>query len=131
MCTRTSKNYTKRLNTDLAYAAAFIDGEGYIEYTRRPKKNGLGKVYNTICIRIEVCNTDHDIIRWLRDTFKQGYLVKIKPRKTKAGNLSRPVLRWQLTHNKVYEVLKQIFPYMKEKNKKEKARQILKFYEER
>ena len=127
---RTSKNYTKKLNTDLAYAAAFIDGEGYIEYTRRPKKNGLGKVYNTICIRIEVCNTDHGIIRWLRDTFKQGYLVKIKPRKTKTG-MSRPVLRWQLTHNKVYEVLKQIFPYMKEKNKKEKARQILKFYEER
>ena len=125
---RTSKNYTKKLNTDLAYAAAFIDGEGYIEYTRRPKKNGLGKVYNTICIRIEVCNTDHGIIRWLRDTFKQGYLVKIKPRKTKTG-MSRPVLRWQLTHNKVYEVLKQVFPYMKEKNKKEKARKILEFYE--
>ena len=124
------KNSIIKLNTDLAYAAAFIDGEGYIEYTRRPKKNGLGKVYNTICIRIEVCNTDHDIVRWLRDTFKGGYLVKIKPRKTKTG-MSRPVLRWQLTHNKVYEVLKQIFPYMKEKNKKEKARQILKFYEER
>ena len=131
MCTRTLKISTTKRNTDLAYAAAFIDGEGYIEYTRRPKKNGLGKVYNTICIRIEVCNTDHDIIRWLRDTFKQGYLVKIKQRKTKIGNLSRPVLRWQLTHNKVYEVLKQIFPYMKEKKKKEKARQILKYYEKR
>jgi hypothetical protein len=128
MCTRTLKNSTTKLNTELAYAAAFIDGEGYIEYTRRPKKNGLGKVYNTICIRIEVCNTDHGIIRWLRDTFKQGYLVKIKPRKTKTG-MSRPVLRWQLTHNKVYEVLKQVFPYMKEKNKKEKARKILEFYE--
>jgi len=128
MCTRTLKNSTTKLNTELAYAAAFIDGEGYIEYTRRPKKNGLGKVYNTICIRIEVCNTDHGIIRWLRDTFKQGYLVKIKPRKTKTG-MSRPVLRWQLTHNKVYEVLKQVFPYMKEKNKKEKARKLLEFYE--
>ena len=119
MYTTTLKNSTTKRNIDLAYAAAFIDGEGYIEYTRRPKKNGEGKVYNTICIRIEVCNTDHDIIRWLRDTFKQGYLVKIKQRKTKIGNLSRPVLRWQLTHNKVYEVLKQIFPYRKEKKKKD------------
>jgi hypothetical protein len=127
MRTRTLKSISKINEIDLAYAAAFIDGEGYIEYTRRPKKNGLGKVYNTICIRIEVCNTDHDIIRWLRDTFKQGYLVKIKQRKTKTG-ISQPVLRWQLTHNKVYEVLKQVFPYMKEKKKKEKARKILEFY---
>ena len=127
MRTRTLKSISKINEIDLAYAAAFIDGEGYIEYTRRPKKNGEGKVYNTICIRIEVCNTDHDIIRWLRDTFKQGYLVKIKQRKTKTG-ISQPVLRWQLTHNKVYEVLKQVFPYMKEKKKKEKARKILEFY---
>ena len=127
MCTRTLKNTSKINETDLAYAAAFIDGEGYIEYTRRPKKNGLGKVYNTICIRIEVCNTDHDIIRWLRDMFGQGYLVKIKPRKTKTG-VTRPMLRWQLTHSKAHNVLKQVFPYMKEKNKKEKARKILEFY---
>ncbi len=128
MCTRTLKNTSKINEIDLAYAAAFIDGEGYIEYTRRPKKNGLGKIYNRICIRIEVCNTDHDIIRWLRNMFDQGYLVKIKPRKTKTG-VTRPMLRWQLTHGKAHNVLKQIFPYMKEKNKKEKARKILKYYE--
>ena len=127
MRTRTLKSISKINEIDLAYAAAFIDGEGYIEYTRRPKKNGLGKVYNTICIRIEVCNTDHDIIRWLRDMFDQGYLVKIKPRKTKTG-VTRPMLRWQLTHSKAHNVLKQVFPYMKEKNKKEKARKILEFY---
>ena len=127
MRTRTLKSISKINEIDLAYAAAFIDGEGYIEYTRRPKKNGLGKVYNTICIRIEVCNTDHDIIRWLRDMFNQGYLVKIKPRKTKTG-ITRPMLRWQLTHSKAHNVLKQVFPYMKEKNKKEKARKILEFY---
>ena len=127
MRTRTLKSISKINEIDLAYAAAFIDGEGYIEYTRRPKKNGLGKVYNTICIRIEVCNTDHDIIRWLRDMFGQGYLVKIKPRKTKTG-VTRPMLRWQLTHSKAHNVLKQVFPYMKEKNKKEKARKILEFY---
>ena len=128
MCTRTLKNTSKINETDLAYAAAFIDGEGYIEYTRRPKKNGDGKVYNTICIRIEVCNTDHDIIRWLRDMFDEGFLVKIKPRKTKTG-VTRPMLRWQLTHSKAHNVLKQVFPYMKEKNKKEKARKIFKYYE--
>ena len=130
MYTRTSKNYTKKLNTDLAYDAAFIDGEGYIEYTRRPKKNRYGKVYNTISIRMEICNTDHGIIRWLRDTFDQGYLVHIKPRRVKNG-MSRPQLRWQLTHNKVHNVLKQIFPYMKEEAKIEKAKQIFKYYEKR
>ena len=57
MCTRTLKISTTKRNTDLAYAAAFIDGEGYIEYTRRPKKNRYGKVYNTISIRMEICNT--------------------------------------------------------------------------
>ncbi len=127
MCTRTLKNTSKINETDLAYAAAFIDGEGYIEYTRRPKKNRYGKVYNTISIRMEICNTDHGIIRWLRDTFDQGYLVHIKPRRVKNG-MSRPMLRWQLTHNKVHNVLKQIFPYMKEEAKIEKARKILEFY---
>jgi len=128
MCTRTLKNTSKINDTDLAYAAAFIDGEGYIEYTRRPKKNRYGKVYDTISIRMEICNTDHDIIRWLRDTFDQGYLVRIKPRRVKNG-MSKPQLRWQLTHNKVHNVLKQIFPYMKEKAKIERAKKIFKYYE--
>ena len=114
MCTRTLKNTSKINETDLAYAAAFIDGEGYIEYTRRPKKNRY--------------NTDHDIIRWLRNTFDQGYLVHIKPRRVKNG-MSQPQLRWQLTHNKVHNVLKQIFPYMKEKAKIERAKKIFKYYE--
>ena len=128
MCTRMLKNTSTISDTDLAYAEAFIDGEGYIEYTRRPKKNRYGKVYNTISIRMEICNTDHDIIRWLRDTFDQGYLVHIKPRRVKNG-MSQPQLRWQLTHNKVHNVLKQIFPYMKEKAKIERAKKIFKYYE--
>ena len=127
MCTRTLKNTSKINETDLAYAAAFIDGEGYIECTRRPKKNRYGKVYNTISIRMEICNTDHGIIHWLRDTFDQGYLVNIKPRQVKNG-MSQPQLRWQLTHNKVHNVLKQIFPYMKEQSKIERAKKIFKYY---
>ena len=59
------KKMTRR--EKLIWAASFIDGEGYIEYKRIPKKNGRGVIYPTIVIKIEVCNTDFAPIKFLKE----------------------------------------------------------------
>ena len=58
-----------------------------------------------------------------------GVILKIKPRKTVAGNMSKPQLRWQTSHRQSYQVLKKILPFMREKNKIKKAKEVIKFYE--
>ena len=37
----------------LIYYAAFVDGEGYLEFNKRPKKNQRGKIYDSHAIKIE------------------------------------------------------------------------------
>ena len=50
----------------VVYTAGLFDGEGCIVITRGPKKNGRGKIYNCVAIRMEICNTDHDLIKWIK-----------------------------------------------------------------
>ena len=43
--------------------------------------------------------------------------------------MSKPQLRWQTSHRQSYQVLKKILPFMREKNKIKKAKEVIKFYE--
>ena len=112
----------------LAYCASFMDGEGYIEWTVREKKNGMGKKHLTHVYRMEICNTDIDLIQSLHDDFgQQGSLFKVKPRTEK----HQPQLRWGMSHQKLYRLLKLITPFMREKRKINKAKEIIKWVENR
>ena len=42
--------------------------------------------------------------------------------------MSKPQLRWQLTHRQAHRVLKRIMPYMREKNKLAKAQEVMDYY---
>ena len=77
---------------NLIYFASFIDAEGYVEYTVRPKKNQKGKIYNSHFVKIEVTNTDFDIIYSMKEFFKDGYTYICKPRKTAKGRDTRPII---------------------------------------
>ena len=58
----------------LIYYAAFVDGEGYLEFNKRPKKNQRGKIYDSHAIKIEVTNTDFNIIQGMKNFFEDGYI---------------------------------------------------------
>ena len=89
----------------LAYCASFMDGEGYIEWTIREKKNGKGKKHLTHIYRMEICNTDKDLIKSLYNDFGQeGSLFEVKPRSKK----HQQQLRWGMSHRKLYRLLKPI-----------------------
>ena len=44
------------------------------------------------------------------------------------GNKSKPQKRWQLTHRQVEKVLKKLLPYLRNKDKIKKGREVLKHY---
>ena len=114
---------------NLIYFASFIDAEGYIEYAVRPKKNQRGKIYNSHFVKIEVTNTDFDIIYSMKEFFKDGYTYICKPRKTAKGRDTRPIIRYIVQYFQAYKILKKVLPYMRQKEKLDKINKIIWWYE--
>ena len=114
---------------NLIYFASFIDAEGYIEYAVRPKKNQKGKIYNSHFVKIEVTNTDFDIIYSMKEFFKDGYTYICKPRKTAKGRDTKPIIRYIVQYFQAYKILKKVFPYMRQKEKLDKINKIIWWYE--
>ena len=90
----------------IAYTAGLFDGEGCIVITRGPKKN---------------------LITSIQKEWDEGHICKIPPRKVKNG-MSKPQLRWQLTHRQAHRVLAKIMPHMREQKKLERANEIIEYY---
>ena len=114
---------------NLIYFASFIDAEGYIEYAVRPKKNQKGKIYNSHIVKVEVTNTDFDIIYSMKEFFKDGYTYICKPRKTAKGRDTRPIIRYIVQYFQAYKILKKVLPYMRQKEKLDKVNKIIWWYE--
>ena len=114
---------------NLIYFASFIDAEGYIEYAVRPKKNQRGKIYNSHFVKIEVTNTDFDIIYSMKEFFKDGYTYICKPRKTAKGRDTRPIIRYIVQYFQAYKILKKVLPYVRQKEKLDKVNKIIWWYE--
>jgi len=114
---------------NLIYFASFIDAEGYIEYAVRPKKNQKGKIYNSHFVKIEVTNTDFDIIYSMKEFFKDGYTYICKPRKTAKGRDTKPIIRYIVQYFQAYKILKKVLPYMRQKEKLDKVNKIIWWYE--
>ena len=121
-----NQKYTK--NPTIQYIAGLFDGEGCITTSVVKKYNPIMKKrYPCKTIRMEISNTDFGLLRICKKHFKEGNIVNIKPRKR--GYL--PQQRWQLTHRQVEKVLKKLLPYLHNKAKIKKAREVLKHYEKK
>ncbi|MBO70699.1 MAG: hypothetical protein CL508_00060 [Actinobacteria bacterium] len=121
-----NQKYTK--NPTIQYIAGLFDGEGCITTSVVKKYNPvMKKRYPCKTIRMEISNTDFGLLRICKKHFKEGHIVNIKPRKR--GYL--PQQRWQLTHRQVEKVLKKLLPYLHNKAKIKKAREVLKHYEKK
>ena len=119
-------------DTDKAYIAGLFDGEGSINFTRRPEKKNKhkGKGYrisNSMRISMEIAMTDESVLIWLHEVLGVGTLNK-KPRKGKRKD-GTPYLmqyKWRCTFRDAYYVCLLIWPWAH--TKLPKIQKILEHY---
>tara|TARA_R110000824_G_C14902381_1_gene645607 strand:+ start:113 stop:547 length:435 start_codon:yes stop_codon:yes gene_type:complete len=114
----------------LTYVGSFLDGEGCIVFGKTKKWNATQqKYYPSTTIRMEICNTDFEIVEDIHKFMGIGHIIDIKPRVTAKGTTTKTQKRWQTTHRQTYKALKKLLPYMREKNKRSKAMEVIEYYE--
>jgi len=115
----------KNKKANISYIAGLFDGEGCITTSKIMKYNPtMKKRYPCTTIRMELCNTDFGLVKLCQAYFQEGNMYNIKPRKKGY----RPQLRWQLSHRQVERVLKKLLPYLHNKEKIKKAKEVLRHY---
>ena len=122
--------------TDLAYIAGLFDGEGSINFTRRPerKKKHNGKpgyrISNSMRISMEIAMTDQSVLIWLHEVLGVGTLID-KPRKGFRKNCTKYLMqyRWRCTFRDAYYVCLLIWPWSH--TKLPKKQKIIEHYAEK
>lgn len=92
-------------DTDIAYLAGIIDGEGSIYIQRRITKQG----YFSYFPRFQVVNTNREIMDWIKNTF--GGLIYDKPR-IKHNPKWRMQIEWFTTVGLMDQLIPLIIPYL-------------------
>lgn len=90
----------------IAYAAGFLDGDGYITiHIRRFRKWNVGK--NPIyCLVVGSCCLDQPIINWLEKNFGGSKSIE-------KSSESVDSFRWRIGANKAMNFLQEILPYLR------------------
>ena len=103
--------------SDAAYIAGLFDGEGSINFTRRPEKKkkhkGSGyRISNSMRISMEISMTDRSVLIWLHQVLGVGTLTN-KPRKGLRKNGTKYLMqyRWRCTFRDAYYVCLLIWPW--------------------
>jgi len=117
---------------NIAYIAGIFDGEGSINFTRRPEKKKKHKgdgyrISNSMRISMEITMTDEPVIRWVHETLKVGTVNK-KPRSGFRKNGTKYLMqyRWRCTFRDAYYVCRLLWPYVQVKL--HKVEQIIDHY---
>ena len=96
-------------DTDLAYAAGFIEGDGSITiHRRRPCGEHRNIIHTLVLI---ATNTDKRVLDWFKEEFGGYVYLSHKPHRNKPH--WRPRSSWRIASSSAEEVLKQILPYLK------------------
>lgn len=91
--------------TELAWVAGFIDGEGSIGIIKTYGRHGQSPTY---LIRLEVSNTNREIITFLRDLFGGG----LQPDK-KRNPAWKDSYKWVVAAKQAKDIIEQITPYLR------------------
>ena len=118
--------------SNISYIAGLFDGEGSINFTRRPEKKKKHKgdgyrISNSMRINMEITMTDEPVIRWVHETLKVGTVTK-KPRSGFRKNGTKYLMqyRWRCTFRDAYYVCRLLWPYVQVKL--HKVEQIIDHY---
>ena len=95
--------------TDLAYIAGFIDGEGYVGYTKRRDRQKRNPNHINLVLNVRVTNTNYALLLWLRDMTGTGNIVKLKG--MRFGQ--KTCYQWYCYGDNARELLRQLKPYLK------------------
>ena len=119
-------------DTDKAYIAGLFDGEGSVNFTRRPEKKkkhkgGGYRISNSMRISMEISMTDRSVLLWLHEVLGCGTLTD-KPRKGLRKNGTKYLMqyRWRCTFRDAYHVCLLIWPWSH--TKLPKIQQIIEHY---
>ncbi len=112
-------------DTEKAYLAGLIDGEGYIGLTKTKIKYKANPKFN-IAIRnhLLIASTNNQVINWL--------IIKFggKTQSAIINQRSKPIIKWWINRQDLQlELLKEVFPYLI--IKKEQARLMIEWLEMR
>jgi len=92
---------------DWVRLAAFIDGEGMIDiHTHRQFRKDLGRLHETLYVRIIIVNTDPRLALWCKNTF--GGTANLD---RKSNPKWRNCLKWYCSSKKAAEILRGCLPY--------------------
>ena len=105
--------------TEKAYLAGLVDGEGHIAVTKNRPSARPGDVY--FQPRLEITMTHEETIRWAARMMGSPRVTRINPRQP------HHLVQWrvQLSGRRVAEVLQDISPYMV--TKRARAEAIIRF----
>ena len=95
------------IESDLAYIAGIIDGEGCITIQRSKKKRCNAASYQA---HIIVCMTSEAVIKHLVDKVPGGWMTT-----QHKANGNRTLYRFVVTGNSAYVLAEQLMPYLVEK----------------
>ncbi len=98
--------------TDLAYIAGIIDGEGYVGIKRSAAYKCQGRKTPGFHARIQVRMVDESAIRFLADRLG-GWYYKEKPH----CNNGRPLFCYQVSDRAAEKIIRQLLPHLKVKHK--------------
>jgi len=95
-------------NTDLAYIAGFLDGDGSImlQLHRQDRGKEIFRIKTVICFYQD--SRYHEFIKWIQQEFQCGYVY------TRNDHISE--LRIE-GFQRVFEVLEKLYPYLRLKKK--------------
>lgn len=98
-------------DTDCAYAAGLIDGEGSIRITSRGKNGGTTFRQGQYTLMVEMTNTDKGMIQWMQEQF--GGSVSYSAENAELNRKEK--WHWRVAANKALYVLDAIWPFIRTK----------------
>jgi hypothetical protein len=101
-------------NTDAAYLAGLLDGEGCISIVFREPKSVSRETGTQVVIQVRISMTDYETVKWCADvTGTPDKIYAIAARNAK----HRDQWCWSPGINSGYDILSQCLPYLKTKRR--------------
>src|ERR1035441_4883682 len=106
--------------TDIAYIAGIVDGEGTIHFSRLQMQTRF------IQVGVSIANTDQDLMEWLQA--KLGGLVKWQDGWQRNGRPAKPVARLMVNGRMAASLCRVLLPYL-QTTKRKKAELVIRVFE--